>query len=237
VFGLSGISALMLLLKRMACIVGFTDEFLKRPGVESYVGTRLRRALVRGFNYVSLDPASAVSVLASTPEVVSGGADAESVLSDVETMLSYLSGTLSGAALFASPRTCAALALTRGTDGQLAFPGVTVKGGTLAGFSLLSALGLTDGILGVVDGNSVLFASEPVELARASSGTLEMSTTPASEIRTPTSMALSHAPVSLFQTDSSAIRATWPVAWAVRGAETVAAAYISGLPALPQPSA
>ena len=138
-------------------------------------------------------------------------------------------------AYYTTPAVARALAWMRDPLGNAAFPGVGINGGTLNGVPVrvsnyLAALNVTGGSpLILVDEAEIYVADDgSVNLDTSTEATIEMSDTPAGS-SSPTVAASGTLPVSMFQTNSMAIRAERPIWWGARRAGAVA--YIADFPA------
>lgn len=138
-------------------------------------------------------------------------------------------------AYYTTPAVARALAWLRDPLGNRAFPGVTMAGGDLGGVPVrvsnyLAALATTGGHpLILVDEAEIYMADDgSVNLDTSTEATIEMSDTPAGS-SSPTVAASGTLPVSMFQTNSMAIRAERPIWWGARRAGAVS--YIEDFPA------
>lgn len=138
-------------------------------------------------------------------------------------------------AYYTTPAVARFLAFTRDALGNPAFPGMTATGGTLDGIPVrvsqyLAALNTTGGSpLILVDEAEVYLADDgSVTLDASREATIEMSDTPAGS-SSPTVAASETLPVSMWQTNSIAIRAERFIWWGKR--RTGAVAYIADFPA------
>lgn len=138
-------------------------------------------------------------------------------------------------AYYTTPAVARALAWQRDPLGNQAFPGITMQGGTLGGVPVrvsnyLAALATSGGHpLILVDESEIYIADDgSVSLDTSTEATIEMSDTPVGS-SSPTVAASGTLPVSMFQTNSMAIRAERPIWWGARRAGAVA--YIEDFPA------
>ena len=138
-------------------------------------------------------------------------------------------------AYYTTPAVARALAWQRDPLGNFAFPGVTMTGGTLGGVPVrvsnyLAELATSGGHpLILVDEAEIYVADDgSVALDTSTEASIEMSDTPAGS-SSPTVAASGTMLVSMFQTNSLAIRAERPIWWGARRAGAVA--YIDDFPA------
>jgi HK97 family phage major capsid protein len=139
-------------------------------------------------------------------------------------------------AYYTTPAVARALAWLRDPLGTRAFPGVTMTGGDIGGVPVrvsnyLADLATSGGghPLILVDEAEVYVADDgSVSLDTSTEASIEMSDTPAGS-SSPTVTASGTMLVSLFQTNSLAIRAERPIWWGLRRAGAVA--YIEDFPA------
>jgi hypothetical protein len=124
-------------------------------------------------------------------------------------------------AVWAMPASLAgSLALARGADGALAYPGLGVAGGMLCGLPVLTsgAIGDTpssDGeLISLVDPSAIAFADELPSIGTATDAMVEMDSDPAGDATAPTAATANL--VSMFQTESACLRVTLPCAWQLR---------------------
>ena len=133
---------------------------------------------------------------------------------DIENALANFSGELDTAAWIAHPRTLAIIGLRIGDKG--AATDVGALGGRVAGLPALACEQLSADSNGVgplilLDGASVTACDEGIELMPSTVGMVEMDDAPAQDSLAPA--APTGAVVSLFQTDSVALKATRRINW------------------------
>jgi HK97 family phage major capsid protein len=138
-------------------------------------------------------------------------------------------------AYYTTPAVARALAWQRDPLGNPAYPGVTMTGGNIGGVPVrvsnyLSEIVTTGGHpLILVDEAEIYIADDgSVSLDTSTEASIEMSDTPAGS-SSPTVTASGTMLVSMFQTNSLAIRAERPIWWGARRAGAVA--YIDDFPA------
>src|SRR5262249_40875283 len=126
--------------------------------------------------------------------------------------------------IYAHPRLCAYWSTLRATNGQPAFPGATHDGGFMFGCPVPAAEACvlanspSSSNVYVLETADVVIAQGPVELASSEHAVVEQSSTPT---QTSTTAGSPDGPnpaqvVSMFQTDSLAIRARLVCDWGLR---------------------
>ena len=166
-----------------------------------------------------LDPANA-GVLDVSPASVTNGVSAVTSsgnpATDLVELISAFEGDLDKAYLISDPVTIAEMALSRDAGGSFAFPDLGVRGGSVLGIPVLVSRGspraTAGGILVLLDPGAIAFGDGEIRLERASHASLQMLDNPtndASDGTPATSM------VSMWQTNSHAIRAERTINWMV----------------------
>jgi len=217
-----------LLFNKVAAIAVITQELARfsRPGAEGLVRDELRRASVAKIDTSFVDPALAevsgvnpASITNGLVALTSAGATAANVLTDAQSLIApfILNGYDVSQLVILMPNTLAlTLSLMQNSLGQDSFKGMTVMGGSLAGIPVLASQYLASG---ASYGNMVVcLSAENIALADDGNVTIdvsreasiEMSDAPANEVVTPTASAYT---VSMFQSNSLAIRAEREISW------------------------
>jgi hypothetical protein len=167
------------------------------------------------------------------PTVPSAGTSAANVLADLEAATDAMSMG-DGARLFlvTNPRTCRHLAFKPSTAGDRAFPELTVRGGALAGITVIASDQMPGGspdVAGLlVDASQIATWSGGVGLSRARHASVQMDDTPnmfAGGAGSPDAPAGSTV-VNLWQTNCVGLRAERP--WNAVRLRTDAVAVIEG---------
>lgn len=211
----AGMEPLALDRLKVATLCVVSNELLKHSQSEGIIDRDLRGGTVEGVEAPLLDGAAAVpeqrpaSVLNGVTAIDATGAataaDFTAVLNDQLAAVVTAGGNLATCAFVASPEIAYALSFVRQGD-QAAFPGVGALGGTLAGFPLLTTAASPANQLALIDGREILFASDPgVELTTASETLIDQSSAPDGST-----------PVSIFQSEATAIKCVWRVNWKIR---------------------
>lgn len=185
-----------------------TRETLTAAGAlgEQLVRSVLIAAVVEAVNEAFIDPSNAgvphVRPASITHDLAPVSADAESL----HLALDLFGGDLSRAVWITSPKTAAAL------HGALLHPGIGLRGGELLGAPVHVTGALPFGDLALVDPTGIAWAgAAEAEIAGASDATVEMVPAPLGDSIEPVATEM----VSLWQTGSTAIRATQSLGWTV----------------------
>jgi HK97 family phage prohead protease/HK97 family phage major capsid protein len=216
-----------LLFTKVAAISVISDELARfaRPGAETLVRDELARAVIERLDIDFIDPAKAVSSGVNPASITNGvtaltsaGVSAANVLTDVQNLINpflLLNYDVSDLVLIMPNSLALVLSLMQNSLGQDSFKGMSVSGGTLAGLPVItSQYAGTSGYGNIVicasagnialadDGNVSVDASREasIEMVDSSSQDAGASSTGASL-------------VSMFQTNSIAIRAEREINW------------------------
>ncbi len=202
--------------KRLAALVVVSNELLQSadPRAEALFLRDLIRAAVALSDSSFIDPAGTAS--ATTPASITAGVTPISstgdLADDVEAAIEAFTGNLLTASWVCHPRTAAQAGIRAGTGGAGADLGA--KGGTLAGLSVTTSEGVpydsSGGLLVLLDAANIALVDEGFDTQRSTVGTIEQSDTPTGATDTPASMTTL---VSLFSTDSTAIKLTRSINW------------------------
>lgn len=201
-----------------------TRELLRSssPSAESILSRDLAAAAVQAMDQAFIDPANSGTVGVKPASVTNGvsvihssGSTLAAIDLDLQLLIQALSDAgsdLTSATWILRPRTALYLSLLRGTGGALAHPGMSVKGGTLAGLpAIVSAASPSDVGSPAEGGEITLLDPSQIVVSDDGGGALEISEE--------TSLAMSDAPaapstmVSLWQTDAAALKTTRYANW------------------------
>jgi len=212
---------------KVAGIIVISKELARSadPAAEPLIQRDIVAAVAKFTDEQFLDPAVAetgvhpASVTHGATEVVSSGNGADAIAADLKALVAAVVG--SGALLTApyfvmKPSTALHLATLEGTNGKV-FPNVNVMGGDIWGIPVLVSGNAGDQIT-LVDAAELMLADGDVQLDTAEEAALQMDDAPADG-----AVQL----VSLFQTNSIAIRAIRTIRWRMRNPGAVA--YLSGV--------
>lgn len=221
--------------KKVAAIAVITDELARfsNPGAEGLVRDALRDALVERLDRDFIDPAEAGSAGVQPASITNGlvaltsaGTSADNARTDLANILStFVEANINPSSLvLIMPNTLAlALSVMVNSLGQPEFPGLTMNGGTLNGIPVvLSQYAANDSGAGnmviALNQQDIFLADDGVVTIDASrEASLQMLDNPTnnSATATPTTM------VSMFQTNSVALRAERQIDWAKRRSNAV----------------
>lgn len=230
-----GVSPNTLLWAKVACIAVITQELARfsSPSAETMVRDELARAIIERMDIDFVDPnkglvsgVSPASITNGVTPIASSGTEPSAVRTDFQALFAaFLADNQDPtmATILMPSATAMALSLMQNALGQAQFPGITLKGGTFMGLPVVTSQYITDGspggaIIILVNANEIFLADDgqvSVDVSREAS--LEMSNTPANNSATGQGASL----VSMFQTNSLAIRAERMVNWARRREESV----------------
>ncbi len=220
--------------RKLGAIKVVTEEVVKLGGLEAeaYLDSELEAAPVELLDSSFLDAANTgitdekpASVTAGVSPITSSG----SAVADVAALIAAFSGDLGVAVFVTDPTLAAQIALTRvSSTGPYAFPNASVRGdGNILGIPLLvsksspraisGSPSVSRGQLALIDPSGVAFGGGAVNFERSTQGTIEMSDAPTNSPTFSGSPQTVHATnhVSLFQTNSVALKVTIYVNWQV----------------------
>jgi hypothetical protein len=198
---------------KVAAAMVFSKELAgsSDPAAEGVFGTMLRNAVVRGSDQALLDPALAAtadtpaSITNAAPTVASSGATPDAIVADLAALSAILTDAglpFVGRSYITSGSIAEYLAGLRYPSGVLAFPGVSMAGGTLEGLPLAVSDECGSQIV-LVHGPSLLVAAGDIELSATTQATLEMRDDPVADSEAPAGASQL---VSMMQTNSVALR-------------------------------
>lgn len=217
-----------LLFTKIAAIAVITDELARfsRPGAEGLVRDELARAVVERMDTDFIDPAKAVSSGLNPASITNGlvaltsaGPTAANVLTDIQNLIGpFLRNNYSvrGLVLLMPDTLALTLSLMQNSLGQDSFKGMTPSGGTLAGIPVLASNYLASG---ASYGNMVVaLSAENIALADDGNVSVDASREASIEmidVSTQDATAgTGSSSVSMFQTNSVAVRAEREINWA-----------------------
>jgi HK97 family phage major capsid protein/HK97 family phage prohead protease len=235
-----------LLWTKLANIAVFTDELARfsSPSVDTLVRDDLAAAIIQEQDTAFLDPANAgtanvkpASILNGTTPIVSSGTDADAVRSDALALLNTFitAGVPTGGLVWITTESIASVLETMvNAMGVREFPTVMANGGTFMGRPLIasqvippSGSPLTSN-LALINPRDIMLADDgEVTIDASREASLQMDSAPTNASTggsppAPTATTL----VSMFQTNSVAVRAERYINWAK--ARASAARYVSG---------
>jgi HK97 family phage major capsid protein/HK97 family phage prohead protease len=243
---------------KVAAISVITEELARfsSPSAEMLVRNGLAGALIERIDIDFINPDKALVANVSPASITNGivgltpsGTDADAVRADIQQLLAgFIAANIAptSGVLIGTPTTALALSLMRTALGQPEFTNITMMGGTLEGFpfivsnhAALTSLGSPGGNMLIMVNADDIFLSDDggVSIDASREASLEMADTPTNASTstasppdpTPTSV------VSMYQTNSIALRAERFINWQRRRDAAVAwlegVAYSAGSPA------
>ena len=217
-----------LLFTKIAAISVITEELARfsSPSAERLVRDELAKAVIERMDTDFIDPAKAESAGVNPASITNGltalssaGTAAANVLTDLQNLLEpFLIANYDVSDLvLIMPNTLAmVLSLMENSLGQPAFAGIGINGGTLRGIPVITSQYAASGaqygnmVIAVSASNIALADDGVVNVDASREASIEMSDAPANESATPTASAYT---VSMFQTNSIAIRAERVINW------------------------
>lgn len=216
---------------KVAAIAVLTDELIRfsTPAADALVRNALAEAVIARLDtdfvnpskaeVANVSPASITNGIAAIPST--GSPDDDAAAAFGEFVAADLQPT--GAVWLMSSTTALALSMRKNALGQKEYPEMTLFGGTFQGLPVIVSQ-YVGGQLVLVNAPDIYLADDggvAVDMSREAS--LEMQSEPTGDSTTPTPVEL----VSMFQTNSMAIRAERWINWKRR--RTAAVAVISGV--------
>jgi len=220
---------------KVAAISVITEELARfsSPSAESLVRNGVVRALIERLDIDFIDPAQAASAGVNPASVTNGltplssaGTSADNIRTDIQNLIEqYLLNNQDVAGLvLVMPNTLAlAASLLVNSLGQREFPDLTMNGGTLLGIPVVTSMYAANqsgsGNLVVAINAPDIFLSDDGQVTVDASGeaSLEMLDNPTNNSATPTPTTS----VSMWQTNSIALRAERFITWTKRRAQAV----------------
>jgi hypothetical protein len=221
----------------IAIIVNTRELVLSsNPSAEGILRADLGKAGTAAMDSAFIDPGNGgenlvmpASVLSDETPRASTGSALANIDADLDATIQALSDAgsdLTSATWVMLPRTALFLSRMRGTGGNLAYPDMTVRGGSLLGLPALTSTAApgfgspSGGIIALIDASEILLVDDDnSEFAITTKGDLRMVDESASPAETSV--------VSMFQTESIAIKAVRYVNW--KKLRNGMAQYISGV--------
>lgn len=216
---------------KVANIAVLTEELLRlsNPSAEALVRDQLAAALIARLDTDFLDPAkaavanvSSASITNGVTPIASSGVDAAAVRADVQKLFAgYIAANMTPASGVWVMRSTTALALSMMTNplGQSEFSGLTMHGGTFWGMPVIVSEYTPEGVVILANASDIYLADDGQVVIDASrEASLEMLDNP-TNASGPTSKQTQL--VSMFQTNSVAIRAERWINWQKRRPQAV----------------
>lgn len=205
---------------KVAAIAATTRELARAGIAETLIGEDLIRACAVAVD--STFASTAAAVPGTSPAGILNGATSSAATgalpADLATLLSQYAGNIDSAIIITSTRTAVKLAAANEAV-ELSLDGES----TLCGIPLYFSNAVSVGVLAIVDAARVeVVGYDVAQLDVSGDGTLQMDTSPTNDSATPTATQM----VSMFQTDTVALRGTVAVNWR---AAPGAVAYLTGV--------
>lgn len=222
---------------KVANITVLTQENIRysNPKSDIIVRDQLAAALIERMDIDFINPTKTASAGISPASITNGapaiasatGTDADSVRLDLRSLWAKFTAAnnppTTGVFVMSS-NTAVALASMVNPLGQASFPEMNMTGGTLFGMPVISSDHVANTIVVLVNASDIYLGDEGgVSVDASMEASLEMSDAPAHDSITPTAAQM----VSMFQTNSVAIRAERTINWARRRTQSVA--YLTGV--------
>ncbi len=195
------------------------------PGAEGVVRDELMKAVVERMDTDFVDPAKAVSSGVNPASITNGlvalssaGPSAANVLTDLQNLLNpfiLANYDVSDLVLIMPNSLALVLSLMENSLGQPAFAGIGINGGTLRGIPVITSQYAASGasfgnmVIAVSAGNIALADDGSVTVDASREASIEMSDAPAGDATAGTGASM----VSMFQTNSIALRAEREINW------------------------
>jgi len=221
---------------KVACIAVITEELIRfsSPSAERLVREELARAVIERLDTDFINPAkgavagvSPASILNGITPIPSSGTDADAINCDLQALeaefIEANNDPLTGVYIM-RPALANVLGRLQNPLGQSMFPGVSMRGGTLNGTPVVVSNYVPAGIVALINASDIYLADDgQVTVDASREATIQMDTEPTQSSVAPTATA----GVSMFQTNSVAIRAERYINWARR--RDVGVAYLNGV--------
>lgn len=210
-----------------------TKELLFRsgPNVDALIRAELAKAIAERADLDFITPTNAGSagvkpaaVTYGAHAVASNGIDADSIRGDARSLMQAFidASNLKSLVWVMSASNALGAANLFNALGQNEFPGLTINGGSFMNLPTIVSEYIGDTVALVAAGDIYIADENGVEIDISTEASLEMSDAPANDVKTPTAAQL----VSMFQTNSVALRALRMINWARR--RSTAVAYLTG---------
>lgn len=221
---------------KVACIAVITEELIRfsSPSAEALVREELARAVIERLDIDFINPAKAAvagvspaSILNGITGIASTGSDIDSINCDLEALEAEFieaNNEPDQGVYIMRPQTANVLGRLQNALGQSQYPGISMRGGTLLGTPVVVSNYVPEGIVALVNAGDIYLADDgQVTVDASREATIQMDTAPTQTSVTPTPTT----GVSMFQTNSVAIRAERYINWARRRDSGVA--YLTGV--------
>ncbi len=213
---------------KIAAIAVLTEESVRfsSPSLENLVRDELARAVIERKDVDFIDPAHTLvanvnpaSITNGVTPLASAGSSADNVRTDLTNLLGdFLNANLKlGGLVLVMPETLAlALSIMTNALGQPEFPTMGISGGTLLGIPVVTSQyaanqsGAGNLVIAINAGDVAIAEDDNVRVDASGDASIQMSDAPTNDASTGTGQSL----VSMYQTNSIAVRAEQYVNWA-----------------------
>lgn len=214
---------------KVAAISVLTDELLRfsSPSAEMLVRDTMVAALVERLDADFINPAKAAvagvspaSITNGVTAVTASGTDIDAAKADIKTLFGkFITAklSLSSGVWIMHPAMALSLSMMQNALGQPEFAGITMMGGTLMGLPVITTEHVASGTIVIAAANEIYIAQDGVSIDASREASLEMSDAPTGNANTPTGASL----VSLWQTNSVALRVEQAINWQKRRTDAV----------------
>jgi HK97 family phage major capsid protein/HK97 family phage prohead protease len=223
---------------KVAAISVLTEELIRfsNPSAEALVRDGLAGALIERLDTDFVDPAVAVSVGVNPASItngvvaiVSSGTDGDAVRADIQALWAAAIAAnlpITSAVYITTPALGLSLGLMMNALGQPEFPGITMMGGSLLGVPLITSNYVPIGTFILAFASEIYLSDDGVVTIDASrEASIQMLDSGATGAGAPTNDSVTPTPttlVSMFQTNSIALRAERFINWSKRRSTAVA---------------
>lgn len=213
---------------KVATISVLTDELVRfsSPNAETLVRNALAGSIAARIDIDFVDPAKAAvanvspaSITNGVAPIVSDGTDAAAIIKDVTAaMNTFVAANIdvSGLVWIMSATTALRLSLMTSADGTRLYPDLTLGGGRFMGLPVITSQYVGTNVV-LVHAPDILLAEDQLVIDASREASLEMSDAPTNDSVTGVGASL----VSMFQTNSVALRAERFINWGKRRAAAV----------------
>ena len=223
---------------KVANIAVLSNDLIRfsSPSAELAVRKLLADALIKKMDSDFVNPSITetadvrpASVFNGAQTYVSGGVDAEAVRADVKRLLAYFIANdipTATAVWLMRQGQASSLSLMRNALGQPEFPGISINGGTFEGLPTIVSQYVPQGVVGLVVADEVFLADDGgVSIDMSTEASIEMADNPTNAITDNASppQPVEQQMVSMWQTESTAIKAARVINWKKR--RTAASVY------------
>lgn len=221
---------------KCAAIAVLTEELIRfsNPSAERLVRDSLGETVIAKLDTDFINPAktavsnvSPASITNGANTVASSGTDAQAVRCDLQALWAFFiaaNNAPRNAVYIMNSTVALAVSLMQNPLGQSEFPGLTLNGGTFMGVPTIVSDYVPAGVVALVNASDIWLADDgQVTIDASREASLQMLDNPTNNSATPTATSM----VSMFQTNSVALRAERYINWARRRASGVA--YLTGV--------